>query len=320
MLISIHMKKNFIYILSFMTINFIFMIIEKHYFNNNLSYKFIDFIGDTCLIVFYLFERHLVNKNNNNDTNIDSIQIISFKTIMLITFSIILNFISELKILYDNKENEIYVLASIILFSMLIEIIILKKEFYSHQIISLNIFIILYVYIFYQQFKLFYILDILQYYSYSLSLNLIKYINTKYFINIYLLASIHGIGLLIPFLIQNYKSLIHIFNISQILIKILYFLIYLINNFLRYKIIEKLGVIHSFISDFISSFILSIILEEGFNNFFYIGIGVISIISCFIYLEILELNFCGLDKNTCNNIIKRGEKEVFYQSISLNYT
>ena len=99
---------------------------------------------------------------------------------------------------------------------MLIEIIIFKKEFYSHQIISFIIFIILYFYTFYQQFKLFYILDILQYYSYSLSLNLIKYINTKYFINIYLLASIHGITVLIALLIQNYKSLFPIFNISQI--------------------------------------------------------------------------------------------------------
>ena len=80
--------------------------------------------------------------------------------------------------------KKIYVLASIILFSILIEIIIFKKEFYSHQIISLIIFIILYVYIFYRQFKLSYILDILQYYSYSLSLNVIKYIKSKYFINI----------------------------------------------------------------------------------------------------------------------------------------
>ncbi len=90
-------------------------------------------------------------------------------------------------------------LVSIILFSILIEIIIFKKEFYSHQIISIIIFIILYVYIFHPLFKLSYILEILQYYSYSLSLNLIKYVNRKYFINIYLLASIHGITVLIPF-------------------------------------------------------------------------------------------------------------------------
>ncbi len=61
MLISIHLKKDFIYVLLFVPINFIIMIVEK-YLNNNLLFKFMEYIGNICLIVFYLFEKHLENK------------------------------------------------------------------------------------------------------------------------------------------------------------------------------------------------------------------------------------------------------------------
>ena len=37
---------------------------------------------------------------------------------------------------------------------------------------------------------------------------------------------------------------------------------------------------------------------------------IISLISSLIYLELIELNFCGLNKYLSENIIKRGENEM----------
>ena len=37
---------------------------------------------------------------------------------------------------------------------------------------------------------------------------------------------------------------------------------------------------------------------------------IISLISSLIYLELIELNFCGLNKYLSKNIIKRGENEM----------
>ncbi len=37
---------------------------------------------------------------------------------------------------------------------------------------------------------------------------------------------------------------------------------------------------------------------------------IISLISSLIYIELIELNFCGLNKYLSENIIKRGEHEI----------
>ena len=54
--------------------------------------------------------------------------------------------------------------------------------------------------------------------------------------------------------------------------------------------------------DFISIYILEIIFNETFD---LILIGLLLIICCLIYLEIIEFNFCDLNENTEKNIEKR---------------
>ena len=129
----------------------------------------------------------------------------------------------------------------------------------------------------------------------------------KYFINIYLLGSIHGIFTLIQYLIQYFEILFPEFNLNNISSIILLFIIMMINVYLEYKIITELGLIYRFMSDFISIYISQIIILKNCEILLY---GLLLIISCLIYLEIIQLNFCGLNKNIKQNIENRMEKEA----------
>ena len=100
----------------------------------------------------------------------------------------------------DKLEKDII----FILLYILLEKIIFNKYFYSHQMISINIICIILIYyhilnIIQSKFNLSYILFILSKYSYTFILVLIKYLNTNFFINIYLLGSIFGFFGLIHF-------------------------------------------------------------------------------------------------------------------------
>ena len=127
----------------------------------------------------------------------------------------------------------------------------------------------------------------------------------KYFIIIYLLGSINGIFKLIQILIQ-YGFYLPQFNLYNIFLIILLFIMTMVNVYLEYKIIYELGTIYRYMVDFISFYILEIIFNETFD---LILIGLLLIICCLIYLEIIQLNFCNLNKNTKINIEKRMKKE-----------
>lgn len=90
-------------------------------------------------------------------------------------------------------------------------------------------------------------------YCYSLSFILIKYLNEKYYVNIFLISSIIGF---FKFLYKSYYYLI-ILNNSISKINISYFLICLIGNFLmsylRYYLIYKIGLLLAIFCLFLSS-------------------------------------------------------------------
>jgi hypothetical protein len=71
------------------------------------------------------------------------------------------------------------------------------------------------------------------------------------------------------------------------------------NIYLEYKIIYELGIIYRLMTDFISIYISQIIFDEKFD---LILIGLLLIICCLIYLEIIQLNFCDLNENIRINI------------------
>ena len=76
--------------------------------------------------------------------------------------------------------------------------------------------------------------------------------------------------------------------------------------FLFYYNISKFGPIFTLIV-----FNISIIMNKFKTNIKINLITlIISLISSLIYLELIELNFCGLNKYLSENIIKRGEHEI----------
>ena len=101
------------------------------------------------------------------------------------------------------------------------------------------------------------------------------------------------------FSFQKYESIIKFFII---------FIEKLIHVFLETTIILKLGTIQSIISESIARFIPMIYFklngndkEKGYNMISFS----ISLISSMIYLEIIQLNFCGLNINTTKEIVER---------------
>ena len=76
----------------------------------------------------------------------------------------------------------------------------------------------------------------------------------KYFIIIYLLASINGIFGFIHIFIQ-YKLNFHQFHLQNIFLIILLFIILMVNIYLEYKIIYELNPIYRYMVDFISIYI-----------------------------------------------------------------
>jgi len=311
MLISIKIQKNFIYIFIFMFINLILDLILKNS-NIQMSDEFIYFLCQICLIFFYIIEKYL-SKNRKDIPEEDS-QVLTKVIIILMICSLIFNSIYIYKYYekYTIIQNEVEHYMIIIIFLILIEKISFKRNFYYHQKLSIMIIIIIFLYflinnIIQSKFKLFHILFVFQYYSYSFKFHLIKYLNMKYFINIYLLGSIHGIFTLIQYLIQYFEILLPEFNLNNISSIILLFIIMMINVYLEYKIITELGLIYRFMSDFISIYISQIIILKNCEILLY---GLLLIISCLIYLEIIQLNFCGLNKNIKQNIENRMEKEV----------
>ena len=132
-----------------------------------------------------------------------------------------------------------------------------------------------------------------------------KYINTTYFINIYLLASTIGILNVCVELPSFIKSS----DVTFQSIYLLYLLIMIIYYYCHFNIIKNLGPIHSIMVYTIS---YCIIVLYSINSLLYIDIIYLflCIISLLIYLEIIELNFWGLNKNIKIEIDKRGKIET----------
>ena len=309
MLIILNINKDYLYLLFFLIINFILNLIQKKYDFYKRNLNFIFGLSQLCLIIFYFWEKYLTkemkkkfNQMKKNKTQKTIIFLIVFSIIFFVIYNYIeFNFKSNLTIL------ESYITISLLL--ILIDLIFFKKHFYSHHIISihLNIFLIIYFIITKKKYGLTDIFFIIKYYSYSFSFFLIKYINTIYYINIFLLGSLSGMSFLVQYFIHN--GIYIIINQNNLLYVMIFFIVVLIQVFLYFMIVLKLGVIHAFIIDSLSNFILLSFDLSKINIIEIIIIG-LSIISCLIYLEIMELNFCGLNHNIKKIIGNRAIKEI----------
>ncbi len=270
--------------------------------------NYIDF-SETFVIIFYFIEKCL-SKNLTETPNI-KYNNLSLEIIILIISCLIFKGVFDYEIdfrLFSDKYQFLEENAMIILFLFLLNLIIFKKHFYNHHFISIIIVIIIIIFIRCEStIELSYIIFILKYYSFSFNLLLIKYINTKYFVNIYLLGSIIGLSTVIQEIIMYFDYDIDFsFSFSFFI----YFFLYLGKNFLKYKIISNLDSIHYFIMFYIIQSIFDFTLDL---NIIYIILNIFLILSGLVYLEILVLNFCGLSKNIRENIEKRGIEDFDYE-------
>ena len=305
MLISINIPKNSKYLLIFMVLQSCREYIQNtNYQFFHFNHSFLNSLSLLFLVFFYLWEKNLSKKDNKKEKSTINYNYLIKRIILIISslmFYVIYNYISNL------RKNEFFVVEhfnmQFFLF-VLIELIFFKKYIYSHHIISIIIpFIILIYYRCINDFKFTYFF-ILQYYCNCFCFLLIKYISTKYFINIYLLGSLIGI----PGLIQFYRSSFFKDIKENRLICVLLFILFVFHNYIYCVVIFKIGVIVAIIPNSIVSFITQTI--KGKLPIYEIILIVLFFISCLIYLEILELKFWGLNKNITKNIIKRGNDEM----------
>jgi len=328
MLISINLQKDHIYVPIFIIIFIIKYMIDKfvliiEYFNN--FYRFIAYISQICLFIFYIIENYLLinasspkNEDNILENNYKITKIFSKKNILIILF-MFSNFIDNyiLNKLGSIKNDGNYII--VIIFFIFLEKLKFNNYFYSHHILSIIIILILFIIYIYiniiPKYNLDFILLILSNYCYSLTIFLIKYINTQYFINIFLLGSIHGCFELIQFLTKYYNKIsFPSFNLHNIFITILSFILMLITNSLFFKIISKLNPIHIFLINYIGNSLYS--TDFKFHNYI---IFLLCLISSSIYLEILILNFCNFNKGIKLNIINRGKDEIIKELSESNF-
>ena len=75
------------------------------------------------------------------------------------------------------------------------------------------------------------------------------------------------------------------------------------------NVIKNLGAIHSTIIDTISYCIIKLYFYHELPKYYFIYL-LLCLFSLLIYLEIIELNFCGLNENIKIKIEERGNKET----------
>ena len=199
------------------------------------------------------------------------------------------------------------------IFIYIIDLIKFQDQIYPHHIISMIInFIVLISFILFQikniithYYYIPYIIIIN--YSYSLSFILIKYLNIKYFMNIYLIASIIG---LFKLFFKLYIVLGNSFREIKIILSLICLMIHFVSLFLIYYVMAHLGLISSLFTYFILYYI-SLIIQKIFilQKIFLLFALILSLISAMIYLEILELKFCGLNDGLNEKIKERAEQE-----------
>ncbi len=318
MLISIHLKKELIYILVFLLTYVVKYIVIEKIPSNIITLT--NIISQISLIFIFFLKKYLSRKISENKKESDEfifnkkdnpnkIQFSQLKNkIILIICSSMLNIMNcylneRWRFIYDS-----YMYIKI--FMLLCFYKILGMEIFNHHKLSiiLNVIIsLILIIIYFDHLKeKFVFLPILFYdnYCYSLNLFLIKFMNTKYFIDLFLIQSIQGFSFLIYKIITKYDFFSDSKNFIFFIICFIYHYIF---RYLFLIIIEKLDPIHAIISYLIGEmFIYSDFMKKKKIVLFILIYGTFTI-SNLIYIEIIQLNFWGLNHNTKSNIFKRSE-------------
>ncbi len=323
MFIYFHFKKGFIFCLLIIIFHLFSRIIESSNLIIEDNFTILKRVSQISVIFVFIIEKQYTKQfiQNTESPNYDNFIENLFpqhKIIPLIIFSILFDFLANFFVI--KQYFSFFEYYGNILIVFLIEMFLFQKKIFSHHYISLVIYLFIIIFFqstFYTNFIHFILLllkFILNGYCFYFSLFLIKYLNTNYFVSVYLLGSFIGIErLLLKLWTKNFdfSKMITITNNNLFSINILYFIVKLFYYYLYYTIISKLEPIYLYIKDSIVLLLLEIILNENAEykipTINLIIITIITIISCFIFIEVIELNFCGLNKNTKQNITKRSQ-------------
>ncbi len=303
MYIVFHFRKE--YLLIFLCV-FVGIILEIYTQNVEViddSTPLFHNLSHFSLIICYFIEKRILK------SNIQIKEKFNIKLMLLFIFMyIFLRFSTRIDLTVDQYHiDELNILLQIVSY-LYIERIIFKNPIYSHHLLSIiicQLVLILFLIKYLLDKRLLIILyALLGEYCYAFFFLLIKYINTTYFINIYLLASIIGIlniCIELPSFIEYSDVIFQSIYLFYLLISIIYY-------YCHFTIIQNLGPIHSTIVDTISYCIIKLFYHSlHYNDIIYLFLCLFSLL---IYLEIIELNFCGLNKNIKIEIEKREKIET----------
>ena len=326
-------EKELIYILYYIPPFLIKYFLENKYIEDkDKSKETIDKLSKIFLIIFYIIEKkrlQSINKSQKKETT-EKVKnpLIIYKhnfqkriiliSISLIICSIMFDLISMKaeKIFKIDYITEITKYTEISIF-LLVDIIFFTKKMFSHHLLSIIIimifFFIEFISSFFQKQKILLKLAtiIISNYSYSFSRILLKFINSKYYISIYLMGSLIG---LFQFIYLIFNKEIIFFKANFVFF--IYFISCLTLHFLYFQILEKLNPVHTLLCYKFGELIYSTLNAE-IDFYTIIIFNIIWLIPSLIYLEILQLNFCGFNKNLKKNIYKRSLKDLKTANISL---
>ncbi len=275
----------------------------------------------------------------------ESIRQISPKTILLLGF---VDFLQSLNFFYGNyfTNYQIYCWSSHILFLCIFTKNVLALPIYRHHLVSLAIFFILdVVHIIFVLLdesikceKIIFIFLIVSSICFSFELVYEKRIMEAHFISVYQLCFLVGLStfffsLIISIIMTIVSSLLEkkiefIFSYSnyfeeisgdiymEIILIVIYMLLTGFYNVFQFLTIKNLSPSHSLITQIMLAFFCSLmnkLFMEMKDITWIISITVhsVCIITLFIFLEVIELKFCGIDKNTKHNISKRANLEKY---------
>ena len=165
-------------------------------------------------------------------------------------------------------------------------------------------------------------ISILDFIFISISFTYYKFLIDEKNISFYIICFFYGLidllFIIISFIIYNGTSIISYLSINidykVILSSLLLLIFYIAYNLFFYRAISEHPVIYGEIFDVYITF-LSSLVNISLNNlpfstsFLIVFEGILILISSFIYTEIIELKFSGLDRNTRRSILKREIEE-----------
>ena len=285
-------------------------------------------------------------------TNLEEeIKDISPYKILLLGF---IDYLQSLCFFYGNyyTNYQIYFWSSHIFFLCLFTRCLLIKRLYRHQIISFIIFICLdllhIIFVLLDDFiklkKIIFIFLLISNICFSFELVFEKILMENNFISIYKLCFLIGLTTFIINLIVSILMTIIAHNVSEkpdfifdfseyfnemsenIVMEIILIIIYMVltglYNIFQFLTIKRLSPNHALITQIMLAFYCSImnlllIDMEVVTSIISIVFHSLCIIVLLIFLEVIELKFCGIDQDTAHNISNRADMENNLRTLSV---